>query len=348
MPDKPQDRDLDGVLTQLEQGWQELVQLLRVRDRLRPNLITAEKILLVDGRGETRGWLGLQEDGAYGLALLDQAGRLQAWFGLGEDGTACLTLKDAAGRPVFETGGEPRAAGKSSDLAPDRHHPLSEADSREVLARLEQVERDLAQFRNLWAGAPPGDASPPPQVPERAAPAPEDEVGRRLARVERQGRLLPWAAGVMLVLWLIITAGLGVVLHRTFWQDAVVTAQAITLKDLTGLTRVWLGVRDGEVGLELFDPTGKRRTALGVGTGGAPALVLFDGEERLRAQLGLAPDGDPGLNLVDRAGLLRVALGRIDRRYQSPQSPLERPLSSLVLFNQEGIPVWHAPLRWRR
>ncbi|HEX9884019.1 MAG TPA: hypothetical protein VGA79_08650, partial [Desulfobaccales bacterium] len=106
--------------------------------------------------------------------------------------------------------------------------------------------------------------------------------------------------------------------------------------------------RDGGLYLDLLDQEGKIRTTLGLNQEGDPLLQLYDRSHKLRAELALTAQGDPGLSLVDQAGRLRLALGSINPRYQAPADTLERPLSSLVLFNQDGVPVWRAPLHWRR
>jgi hypothetical protein len=175
------------------------------------------------------------------------------------------------------------------------------------------------------------------------------DLSRRLEGLERQQRRLKvWGAGLA-VLLLTALAGVGVTLHRAPPSGGEVAARTLTLHDpVIGAGRAWLGPRDGGLRLDLLDREGKVRTTLGLDRNGDPSLKLYDRGYKLRAELALNPQGDPGLNLVDQAGLLRVALGSIGPGYQEAAANLERPLSSLVLFNQDGAPVWRAPLNWRR
>ncbi len=126
------------------------------------------------------------------------------------------------------------------------------------------------------------------------------------------------------------------------------TTETLVITDGAGKTRARLGTREGAVQLELYDGQGKVRTALGLGPEGEPGLTLYDAGEKPRAQIALTSEDEPGLCLTDDSGLLRVALGKIAPKYEVPAAIQERPVSSLVIFNQEGTPVWRAPLRWRR
>lgn len=340
MPDKTQTPDLEAVLTRLESSWQELLQTLRRGSPTRDKTVAAEKLVLVDARGETRGILGVNDDGSSGLVLMDRDGKYRAWLGLKEDGSAYLSLKDHLGRISFEappTSRSPRppevaAPGPESPEAPDT------GESQAVLARLEKVGQDLAGLKESVARQ--GHAVPPDQEQVEAAM-------RRLEGLERQNRGLKWAGGVIAALLLLTMAGLGFLLHRAQPGGGPLTTQTLVITDPAGAPRAWLGARQGAVQLELYDQAGQVRTTLGVGSKGDPGLFMYDGVRKPRAELALTPEGEPGLSLVDADGLLRVALGKINPKYPVPAYTLERPVSSLVLFNKDGNPVWNAPLRWR-
>ena len=186
------------------------------------------------------------------------------------------------------------------------------------------------------------------QKPGENEAGPGGLVSRRLERLERQqGRLKLWG-GLVAVLWLVALAGLGLTLTRSPKAGGAITAPALTIHDPGGACRAWLGPREGGLYLDLLDRDGKIRTTLGLDKEGDPSLQFYDRGLKLRAELALNPEGEPGLSLVDQAGLLRVALGQVNPRYQVPADTLGRPLSSLVLFNQDGVPVWRAPQRWHR
>ena len=184
--------------------------------------------------------------------------------------------------------------------------------------------------------------------------------------LEDQHRRLKVWGSLLAALGLVVLAGLGFMVNRSLRvnqaskaasgitasqasrEGGPITAPALAIHDASGACRAWLGPRDGGLYLDLMDQDGKARTTLGLNQEGDPSFKLYDRDQKLRAELALSSDGDPGLSLVDQAGLLRVGLGHIDPRYQAPEEIRERPLSSLVIFNQDGVPVWQAPLHWRR
>jgi hypothetical protein len=222
---------------------------------------------------------------------------------------------------------------------------------------LEQLGTDLSGLKDLLlhnrGASEDREEGPEPAAPA-AGPAEVDpgesqEVNRRLGRLERRlGRVKTWGA-LAAALVLVAVAGLGFSLNRGPEPGGSLTAPALTIHDPQGgACRAWLGLRDGGLCLDLLDRDGKIRSTWGLDKDGDPSLQFYDRDHKLRAELALGAQGDPGLSLVDQAGRLRVALGGIGPGYQVPPDILERPLSSLVLFNQDGVPVWRAPLRWHR
>jgi hypothetical protein len=357
MAEAPQARDLEAILARLDQGWQELAELLRSQAQVRSQVVAAQKFVLVEAGGEPRGTLEVKEDGSCGLVLLDETGRYRAWLGLKKDGSAYLSLKDRFGRICWESPQEPRSTGQVPPA------PGGEAESPGVppgsdgsvaLARLEKLVTELAGLRQVLESQ--GQTADLVQEPGRVAPSPGDEaevgpgdlVSRRLEKLEHRHRWLQVWGVLVAGLWLAALVGLAFMMHRAPQGSVALTAPALTIHDAGGARRAWLGPRDGGLYLDLLDQEGKIRTTLGLNQDGDPLLQLYDRSHKLRAELALTAAGEPGLSLADQAGWLRVALGSISPRYQVPADILERPLSSLVLFNQDGVPVWRAPLHWRR
>jgi hypothetical protein len=358
MAEAPQARDLAAVLARLEQGWRELAELLQSQPQVGSQVVAAQKFVLVDARGEPRGKLEVKEDGSCGLVLLDEAGKYRAWLGLKEDGSAYLSLKDRFGRICWESPTqERRSAGQVSPapgVEPETPGMPPGPDDPAVLAQIEKLGTEVAGLRQLLESQ--GQTADLVQEPGRAAPAPGakaevgpgDPVSRRLEKLEHRHRWLQVWGALVAGLWLAALVGLAFMMHRAPQRSVDLTAPALTIHDAGGARRAWLGPRDGGLYLDLLDQEGKIRTTLGLNQEGDPLLQLYDRSHKLRAELALTAAGDPGLSLVDQAGRLRVALGSINPRYQAPADILERPLSSLVLFNQDGVPVWRAPLHWRR
>jgi hypothetical protein len=343
-------------VARLEQGWRELVEMLQGQGRhLRTQVMTAEKFMLVDGRGEPRVRLECRDDGSTALVWLDQDGKYRAWLGLREDGSGYLTLKDRFGRICWETPREPSRSAAAAHPAPGGE-PAGPSPESPMLERLEKLGADLAGLRELVLrnqGGPEDRREEPQAVAPAASPGEVgaeggQETSRRLEHLERQQRGLKAWGAVLAVLLLGALAGLGFTLSRSA-PPGEVTARVLTIHDPgAGACRAWLGPRDGGLCLDLLDREGKVRTTLGLDREGDPSLKLYDRSYKLRAELALTTQGDPGLSLADQAGLLRVALGSIPPGYQEAAANLERPLSSLVLFNQDGVPMWRAPLYWRR
>ena len=361
LPEEPmvenKKQDLAAALARLEQGWQELASLLRQQAQPGERTVAAEKFVLLDAAGQPRATLGVNADASCSFILMDANGKFRAWLGVKESGAAFLSLKDEAGRIVFEAADRHHRPGRQGNSpqepgGPDDSPPASAPEvPGPGLPEPGQAAADLS--REMAAPAPgeqPGAGRP--------ASGPAAALEPRLRRLERQQRRLKFFGGVLGALVLAVLAALGTLALRDQPQPVPVVqeslargqvaTQALLIKDEAGSTRAWLGVRGGVPSLELYDRGGKMRTALGLDPDGAPRLALLDGQQRPRLELALGPGEEAGLSLVDREGLLRAALGSIDPKYRVPPYLLERPVSSLVLFNKEGDPVWHAPLKFRR
>ncbi len=304
---------------------------------IRCQVVKAGKFILLDGRGEPRGRLGVNEDGSSSLVLIDQKGNYRAWIGLKEDGSGFVSLKSQMGRISFWA---PEAADDSrrAEAAPagDGGQPTTE--------KMEEPARPAA--------APPEPAAAPAPAVKAADGAESQPLLGRLERLERQNRRLKFAGLAVLVLLLAAVTGLGYLVNLSRWRPPAPTtlaAQALVVNRADGSRGAWLGEQEGAVRLTLYDGQGRVRLALGLAANGEPAMQLYDQQQILRAELGLDSGGEPGAGLLDQAGLLRVALGKVKAKGQVGEDILaDRPLHSLVLINQEGVPVWRAPQRWHR
>jgi hypothetical protein len=79
-----------------------------------------------------------------------------------------------------------------------------------------------------------------------------------------------------------------------------------------------------------------------VSADGRPFLYLSDGT-RPRAVLGLWPDGDPNLTLIGKDGNRRAVLGSIEPETSQIAIIDKRPISSLVLYGEDGRVIWNTP-----
>ena len=111
------------------------------------------------------------------------------------------------------------------------------------------------------------------------------------------------------------------------------------LNDKKGKKTVFMEVDDkGATTLGM----GKPNVLLSVSADGRPLLNLSDGY-RSRAVLGLWPDGDPNLTLRDKDGNRRAVLGRIEPESSQIAIIEKRPISSLVLYGEDGRVLWNTP-----
>ena len=74
-----------------------------------------------------------------------------------------------------------------------------------------------------------------------------------------------------------------------------------------------------------------------------PGLYLMSGLASIRATLQLDDDGSPRLELLDANNRARAVLGRTVLETIRTGESIERPESSLVLFDKDGKVIWRAP-----
>jgi hypothetical protein len=131
-----------------------------------------------------------------------------------------------------------------------------------------------------------------------------DEIGERVARLERKNRRLTLALVLMgLTAALLATVALAL----TCLVPQVARARNFLLLDDHGKTRAMLGMDKDGPRLVLCDENGKERALLGAFKDGSPHLDLWDESGRNRAGLTVSKDG-PVLNLADGNGKPRVIL----------------------------------------
>ncbi len=121
-----------------------------------------------------------------------------------------------------------------------------------------------------------------------------------------------------------------------------VRAKRFTLVDDDGATQAELGVFTAADGGQMprLAFWGKERRLVAQ-FDAFPSVNLLAKDEASRVTLSVRDDGDPSLAFVDHAGTTRVILGRADTK--AGGEPKQLPVSSLVLFGEDGKPVWKAP-----
>src|SRR5258708_22187805 len=69
-----------------------------------PRMVTAQKFMLVDRRGKTRGEFNVTSKGVAQVAIFDGTGTLRAGLGVGADGAPALGIYGHDGKPRIEVG----------------------------------------------------------------------------------------------------------------------------------------------------------------------------------------------------------------------------------------------------
>jgi len=157
---------------------------------------------------------------------------------------------------------------------------------------------------------------------------------------------------------------MGMAPAKTTEFDKIIRAQKIILEDKDGRMCGVLGVRPGGVGgLTFYDKEGVVAVTLGLRPDQRPAMSLrgaggtslnlgmgtrgvglsfHDKKGKMRMMFALPPDGDPVMGFQDKNGKARVAIGQISPKLWKGMA-LEKPISSLVLFDENEKIIWQAP-----
>lgn len=142
----------------------------------------------------------------------------------------------------------------------------------------------------------------------------EEEISRRIDRLERDNRRLKgFAAAVVIVL-----AALGAVsAARPVPQK--IAAHEFDVVDGSGETRVMLGVIEGGPRIGLFDAQGKPRAAMGEAADGSPVVHSQDSR-------GFAMD-------LGSTGTVNIMTGQTQ----------QTSAASIIMFGKDHHVIWQAP-----
>jgi hypothetical protein len=137
----------------------------------------------------------------------------------------------------------------------------------------------------------------------------------------------------------------------------VIVATEIHLVDEEGKERWILKLsKDGEPAMTFINKAGWAPMALGLNKTGVPycnmvlephkagpTFSLLDSDMKTRAVLGLRESAEPYLSLMDPTGQVRANMGSIDFRNPLTGAKEKRPVSSLVLFGEDGRILFSVP-----
>jgi hypothetical protein len=305
MSEKPDPKHLEALLTRIMTKRQEPLDPPESQDQGQERVIEAEKILLRDGSGRSRGKISANEDGSTGLILSDTAGTAWAWLGVNQHGEAFLELKDKRGEISFKvpTGAPgPEAAAASPVVPPSGATPNLAPSSFGSQSPLQQASMPEAEISAPVTGPEVGQ-SPPPASSDWTPGFVDIAVYDRLEELERQNRGRGFFRTVLLGLLAVVLATQAFLFFRAQTHKGPLEVQSLMVRDQKGYIRAWLGEKDGELALNLRDQNGKLRSIMGLGKDGSPALILYDEKQRVRAELQLGPNGEPRFTLRDKSSL---------------------------------------------
>ncbi|MFA4903337.1 MAG: hypothetical protein WC600_11415 [Desulfobaccales bacterium] len=305
MPEKPDPKHLEALLTRIMTKRQETLEAPESQVQGQERVIEAEKILLRDGSGKSRGKISANEDGSAGLILSDNAGTAWAWLGVNQHGEAFLELKDSRGEISFKvpTGAPtPEAPAASPVIPPGGVTPSPPPAYLGSQSPLQQPLMPEVEISAPVTG-PEIAQTPPPASPEWKPGVVDTAVYDRLEELERQNRGRGFFRTVVLGLLVVVLATQAFLFSRTQTPNSPLEVQSLMVRDQNGYIRAWLGEKDGKLALNLRDQHGKLRAVMGLGADGAPALILYDEKQRIRAELQLGPNGEPRFTLRDKSSL---------------------------------------------
>ena len=115
---------------------------------------------------------------------------------------------------------------------------------------------------------------------------------------------------LVLVLLAAALGGVAFLLINTHPGGGKVETEMLTIRGKNGVTRGWLGERDGLVSLCLVDKRGKSRIMVSLDEAEGPSLTLFDQLHQKRAEIKLGPGGEPRLSLIKDPGAPESPAGK--------------------------------------
>lgn len=142
----------------------------------------------------------------------------------------------------------------------------------------------------------------PTQVSPQPAVSLPDSHGGRLANLERQLRSLKLRSNVALSLAILLLLGFAVMMIKSLGRSGRMSTTNLTISDTKGISRAWIGERDGQVQIDLQDQAGRRRLSLGLSAGGDPRLIFYNNDQQILSEILPLADGHPGIRLLNQAG----------------------------------------------
>ncbi|OGR08380.1 MAG: hypothetical protein A3K23_06335 [Desulfobacca sp. RBG_16_58_9] len=219
------------------------------------------------------------------ILLRDASGQYRGKITADPDGSADLFLTDRAGNAWARLG-------------------VNQAGE----AFLELKDKNGESTFKVGVGVPSGTgagptAAPAPGPPQDAPPGRDANSGGidRQQQFEPQNRRQKFYWALILVVLGVVLATQAYMLFRPYPPGLAV--EALVVRDANGRMRASLSATGDQVKLDLWDPQGRRRATLGLGSEGAPGLAFYDRYHRLRAELNLGPDGEPQFTLWDKHNL---------------------------------------------
>jgi hypothetical protein len=301
MSDKPDSQELKSLLAKIMTQKPEPSDLKETQGQGAQKVIEADKIILRDEAGKSRGKISARADGSAGLILSNHEGSAWAWLGINQDGEAFLELKDKKGEVSFKVPGD-AAAPKAAYENQANHESDQEPEVVPAAPDSQGASEPEAAATAIGTSGSGTDAGPsPPDNPPDWQPASADStVYDRLDELERKNRGGGISRGIFLGLLLVILALQVFILVRPKYPGNL-QVKSLAVRDHNGVLRAWLGEKNGNPVLSLKDPQGKVRATLGLARDGSPSLFLYDQDRRLRAGLHLWPNGSPKLFLRSRS-----------------------------------------------
>jgi hypothetical protein len=173
-----------------------------------------------------------------------------------------------------------------------------------------------------------------------AAPLPDPHAGQ-LEKLEAQIHSLKLMGIVAAFLAIISLIGLAYMMSRGQARSAVIHGDTLTIQDSKGISRAWLGVRDGQVCVELRDKAGERRLSLGLDTTGEPRLIFYNKDQKILTEIAPLPDGQTGIELLNQVGEPVATIpvqSPLVPDTQKPQviAPLPKPILEPEKISQEA------------
>ena len=184
---------------------------------------------------------------------------------------------------------------RSTDVNPAS--PMERAVTEESLERSPFQDLHAVPSERRGPQEPGNSPNPAPDAPE----PPDEDVSRRLDRLEKQNFRMKLALVVMVMIIGYVTFD-QLVSESTIIRQTLMESRELKLIDNDGNPRLFLRMYSRVPVLQLLDSNGKPRMSLGMRFDDTPFLDLSDKRGRTRATLELTEDDSPALQLFDENG----------------------------------------------